>query len=115
MQTGFSAWIVGMRFACNCTAHLAGKAVAIKDISTRLFRNLACEGWLWFWGFEQVLTRLKVCTVIVGQDEVSLFGTQFTNTACPFTNTACNRAQRVSFQYFTNMSEKKCTQFAACT
>lgn len=69
MQTGFPRWIVGMGLTCYGTTHLARKAVAIQNISAGFFGNFTGKSRLWFRCFQQILARLQVSAVIVGEDE----------------------------------------------
>ena len=83
MQSGFSGDIVGMGLTCDSTAHLAGEPISIQYKCPGFLGNGALKRRLRFWRFQKILPWLQLAPVIVREYLITLFSTQFPNTASP--------------------------------
>jgi len=104
-----------VRLARNCPTHLASKTIAIKHKGTGFLGNRSGKSRLGFWCLQEVLTRLEFTAVVVRQDLVTLFGTQFSNPSGPFGLIVSNRPQFFRVHDATDVRQEVPSQFCLRT
>lgn len=115
VQPRFPAGVVRVGLACHSATHLAGETVAIENIGPCFLGYFPRKGRLGLGTFEQVLAGLEFGAVVVGEDQVALFGAQFTDAPGPFADASGDLAQLFGFQDLAYMVQKELPQFGAGT
>lgn len=84
MQARFSGGVIRVCLSRHGAAHLASETIAIQHKGSGFFGDSSGKSWLGLWRFQKVLTGFEFTSVVVRQDLVTLFGSQFTNSSRPF-------------------------------
>lgn len=97
--------VVCVRFASNGTAHLTREPVSVEDEGAKLLADPTFEARLRLEAPKQVLPRLQVREIVVGDDIHALVIPELPNSACPFTGASLG-AQHVGIKDDAYMSFK---------
>ncbi len=115
VKTGFPCRIGRMGFPGDCSAHLAGEAVAVQNEGPCLFRDatLKCRDRLRIQ--KKILAGLQVAPVIVGQDLVPFFCPQFSDPSSPLARVSGCFPQLVRLQYPSDIGKEVCSESCSGT
>lgn len=111
LKACFPSGIVRVRFTCDTSAHLAGKAVSIKDESPGLFRDPSFESGQGFGVEQKILARLEIALIVVRENLIALLSSQLANSTRQFTCIARGSAEFSRLQHLTDIRQQVGSEF----